>query len=259
METVNMPLIPRRYRLANVRCSKHGIFRPTLIGIVNTNPAPHLRISTRAAFKALPDPSTEDLYPEAALQILSDELRGVGPATASLILSIATQCMPQYNDPSRPSIPFFSDELWWWLGMDRYPGGPEKEKLNRASIKYNMKEYGILFKAVDELRKRIGAVERGEEGGEAGEGEGEAGVRSSLSVVDIEKIAYVIGHIELSGFGDGWKSAVDTEAAGASKEEGGEDEEVENDSEEEAESKPKKKAKSSKADDGKAGKKRKRG
>jgi hypothetical protein len=170
--------------------------------------------------------------------------------------------MPQYNDPSLPSIPFFSDELYWWLGMDRYPGGPEKEKLNRASIKYNMKEYGILFKAMDGLRKRIGAVERGEEG--EGEGEEEeddkaGGVRSSLTVVDIEKIAYVIGHIELSGFGDGWKSVVDPEAAGASKEEGEEEEGEDDSSEEEAESKPRKKAKGPKADDGKAGKKRKRG
>src|SRR5690606_5348557 len=132
-------------------------------------------------------------FPETALQILSEDIRGVGPATASLILSVASQALPQYTGPSGPGIPFFSDELVWWLCLGRYPGSGNGEKHNRVSIKYNTKEYAQLFEAVGELRKRIAA-----EAEKSGDSES---AKPAFSVVDIEKIAYVTGHIELSGFG----------------------------------------------------------
>jgi len=59
-------------------------------------------------------------------------LRGIGPATASLLLSV--------HDAAR--VPFFSDELYQWLCHDGA----------KVTIKYSMKEYEAL---VAECRKLI--------------------------------------------------------------------------------------------------------
>lgn len=62
-------------------------------------------------------------------------LKGIGPATASLLLSV--------HDPER--VVFFSDEAFWWLCC-------EGEK---SSIKYNAKEYQQLNVAADKIAKRL--------------------------------------------------------------------------------------------------------
>ena len=64
------------------------------------------------------------------------KLRGIGPATASLLLSV--------HDPEQ--VIFFSDEAFYWLCS-----GGEK-----APIKYNAKEYEALRREADTLVKRIG-------------------------------------------------------------------------------------------------------
>jgi len=62
-------------------------------------------------------------------------LKGVGPATAALLLSV--------HDPD--NVIFFSDEAYWWLCC----GG------KKDSIKYNPKEYQALRDAARGLRDRL--------------------------------------------------------------------------------------------------------
>jgi hypothetical protein len=72
--------------------------------------------------------------PQAALDVLV-KLKGIGPATASLLLTV--------HDPER--IIFFSDEAFYWLCG----------KGHKVPIKYNAKEYVALRSAAEELRARL--------------------------------------------------------------------------------------------------------
>ena len=63
------------------------------------------------------------------------KLRGIGPATASLLLSV--------HDPE--NIIFFSDEAFYWLCCDA----------KKSPIKYNMKEYTQLVSAAESIIKRL--------------------------------------------------------------------------------------------------------
>lgn len=71
----------------------------------------------------------------SAIRLLS-ELKGVGPATASLLLSV--------HDPQ--AVIFFSDEAFYWLCCDG----------KKAPIKYTPKEYAALRAEADALAKRLG-------------------------------------------------------------------------------------------------------
>ena len=89
------------------------------------------------------------------------KLKGIGPATASLLLSS--------YDPVR--IPFFSDEIYRYLLWEE-----AKSKGWDRKINYTIKEYRTLFERVAALRERLEVVS-GEE----------------VSAVHIEKAAYVLG------------------------------------------------------------------
>lgn len=94
-----------------------------------------------------------------ALKTLSASLRGIGPATASLLLSVR-----------RPDkVPFFSDELFRWSQWDMVGKKGEGEGWERK-IKYNLNEYKQLLENVRALRERLG-----------------------VRAVDAEKVAYVLG------------------------------------------------------------------
>jgi hypothetical protein len=128
--------------------SKHGTFRPKLLALVQSNSANDIQDTTKAAFKLLPDAIS-------ALKVLV-ALKGIGPATASLLLSVAA---PE-------TVPFFSDELFRWCMWDESgsPGGWQRK------IKYNAKEYEMLLEKVDALVKRLG-----------------------VRAVDAEQVAWVLG------------------------------------------------------------------
>ena len=106
------------------------------------------------------------------------KLKGVGPATASLLLSS--------YDPVR--IPFFSDEIYRYVFWEE-----AKLKGWDRKINYTIKEYRALFERVDALRKRL----------EEASGEG-------VSAVYIEKAAYVLGRNALPNSS---KSSIDIEDA----------------------------------------------
>jgi hypothetical protein len=128
--------------------SKHGTFRPNLLSLVQSNTANAIQDTTKSAFALLPDVTP-------ALKTLI-ALKGIGPATASLLLSVAAP----------DTVPFFSDELFRWCIWDESgsPGGWQRK------IKYNVKEYEMLLKKVDALVKRLG-----------------------VRAVDAERVAWVLG------------------------------------------------------------------
>ncbi|KAF6837755.1 DUF1479 domain protein [Colletotrichum plurivorum] len=123
---------------------RHGKFRPTLMKLVSSNDSSTAEETVKDGIEAYHDAS--DL--ESALKLLT-KLKGIGPATASLLLSV--------HYPER--VLFFSDEAYYWLC----------NKGQKASLKYNMKEYESLSTEARKLMRRL-----------------------SVSAMDVEKVAYVL-------------------------------------------------------------------
>lgn len=148
---------------------KHGTYRPALMTLVKSNPADLIKSTTQEAFASLRN--EEDVM--KALKILT-RLRGIGPATASLLLSV---CSPD-------EVPFFSDELFRWTHWDTshvhgagqarattQTSSPGKTDFGwQRSIKYNVTEYKEILASVEAVRKRLG-----------------------VKAVDAEKVAYLLG------------------------------------------------------------------
>ncbi|OAA44501.1 ADA HAT complex component 1 [Beauveria brongniartii RCEF 3172] len=107
---------------------RHGKFRPMLMGLASSSSADASSSSPSAAAVA------------AALTGLS-KLRGIGPATASLLLSV--------HDPTR--VIFFSDEAFYWLCGDG----------KVTKLKYSNREYEMLRRNMESLvqRLRVSATE----------------------------------------------------------------------------------------------------
>ncbi|KAJ5684726.1 uncharacterized protein N7477_001071 [Penicillium maclennaniae] len=171
---------------------KHGHFRPTLMGMIKSNAEKVVLECTSSAISLLPEPSTTpnvdsegDLYPKESFDALT-RLRGVGVATASLILSIATASSVEVDE-----VPFYSDDTFLWLCAGCYPGSEEEEvrkylKPNGdLGVKYNVNEYRLLWEKMEELRGRLNRP-----------GEGEDKIR----FVDIERVAFVVRNFDDSGF-----------------------------------------------------------
>jgi len=94
------------------------------------------------------------------------KLRGVGPSTASLVLSTA------FPD----DVPFFSDELYYWVqsgdtGLISCKAKPHK-------VKYNLKEYLEIYEVVHHVRV-LAQTDEGE--------------RPTAEM--IERAAYIIEHL----------------------------------------------------------------
>jgi hypothetical protein len=137
--------------LSKLTCySSHGTFRPSLKSLVQQNSEEFVKETTIAGFSA---ESWND-----SLNILT-KLKGIGPATAALLLST--------SNPK--ALPFFSDEIFRWAFWQNKTGDRWDRK-----IKYSLKEYRELKAKIDELRDRIG---RG--------------------AIEIEKVAYVLGKREV--------------------------------------------------------------
>lgn len=136
---------------------KHGTYRPNLIKLVASNSVKDVRETTKKAFEVYE--VDKDDYGKSITAL--NKLKGIGPATSSLLLSC--------YDPVR--VPFFSDELYRYLHWE-----DAKSKGWDRKINYTIKEYKTLFERVAELRERL---------------EKQSGV--GVSAVDIEKAAYVLG------------------------------------------------------------------
>lgn len=114
-----------------------------------------------AAPSAQPTPPAQDLV--RVLTVLAKPLKGIGPATASLLLSAL------FAD----SVPFFSDELYRWCVF-----ADAKTDWRSVEIKYTMKEYAVLVDRLRDVRSRLAVLN-------------EDGTRHLPSAVDLEKAAYV--------------------------------------------------------------------
>ena len=175
---------------------KHGVFRPALMGMVKSNHDKTVTKSTSTALAALPDTDPilvpSEAFPRASLDALTAPLRGVGPATASLILSIATIL----DDPSN-QVPFYSDDVYLWLVLGDFPKAedqvdkpsPNKKSNGELIAKYDVNEYRDLWKHTQELRARLS--------------KDVAGSDKPVSLIDIEMVAYVIRNIAVSGYHTG--------------------------------------------------------
>lgn len=148
-----------------------GTFRPTLRGLIASNLDQTVKETTEEAFriygrgKGSPSQANKDYVLTAVKKLCV--LKGVGPATASLILSVA---FPQ-------SVPFFSDELYTWAvsmkGTTQKEFDVQVSGKQKISLKYTEKEYVGLFKAVSGFRGKFAEAR-------------------SVSAQDVEKAAFVI-------------------------------------------------------------------
>ncbi|KAI3322713.1 hypothetical protein HD806DRAFT_535894 [Xylariaceae sp. AK1471] len=109
---------------------RHGKFRPTLMKLVSSNDEEVVEKTIQQAMTQY----WSDKNITKAMDAIA-KLKGIGPATASLLLSV--------HDPER--VIFFSDEAFWWLCC----GG------QKSSIKYNAKEYQQLNVAANKVAKRL--------------------------------------------------------------------------------------------------------
>lgn len=100
------------------------------MSLVSSNPPDLVRATISGAIGSY----REDSDVDAALKTLC-KLRGIGPATASLLLNV--------HDPE--AVIFFSDEAYYWL----CGGG------NKVSLKYNPKEYAELRGEANKVRDRL--------------------------------------------------------------------------------------------------------
>lgn len=134
---------------------KHGKYRPNLAKLVASNTVADVRETTKEAFNVYDDGAH---YDKAVSRIA--KLKGVGPATASLLLSC--------YDPAR--VPFFSDELFRYLHWEDTESGGWDRKIG-----YTMKEYKEMYARMQKMRERL---------------EKESG--KTVSAVEVEKMAYAL-------------------------------------------------------------------
>lgn len=111
---------------------RHGTFRPNLIKLVSSNSHDELVIATNNAFEHYAN-HKDDI--SGTLNRLAKSLKGIGPAAASLLLSI--------HDPQ--NVVYFSDELYRWLCANG----------RKVNLKYTIKEYQTLFDEAKIFMSRI--------------------------------------------------------------------------------------------------------
>ena len=114
----------------------------------------------------------------AALDALTSPLKGVGPATASLVLSVMKPAI----------VPFFSDELYIWTHQvlsersetDVVTADKEAKKTRIATTKlqYSRKEYATLYENVCRILTELNAASIKDDG-------------LRLTAIELEKAAYV--------------------------------------------------------------------
>ncbi|PIG82939.1 hypothetical protein AARAC_009447 [Aspergillus arachidicola] len=167
---------------------------------VNTTTPAEGEAEAEAEIGDKPETGPTTSFPKPSLDALMKPLRGVGIATASLLLSVGTIRDPEHE------APFYSDDTYLWLCMKEFPRprarlGQESEKTEidelgkkagksrrpngEINVKYDVSEYRMLWMAVNELRARLNESETSS---------------GRVSCADIEKVAFVLRHIDVSGY-----------------------------------------------------------
>lgn len=158
------------------------------MGMIKSNPEPLVLKCASSAVSLLPSNASD--FPKASLDALAP-LRGVGIATASLVLSIAT-AGDEYE------VPFYSDDTFLWLCAEEYPGSEKGSKYKKPNgdlnVKYNANEYRLLWDKVGELQTRLNG----------GIGEGSKDGEGRVRLVDVERVAFVLRNCDVEGdYGQG--------------------------------------------------------
>ena len=150
--------------------------------LIASNPDETVKTATRTAFALCGPESGTSKNKSAAFKKLQ-EMRGVGPATASLLLSVA---FPDH-------VPFFSDELYAWVvDMKDKDAGPYPAKgledpetkangtpwQKKLKLKYDLKEYNRIIAALEDIQDRMTSPDTDKS--------------AKVGVTDIEKAAFVI-------------------------------------------------------------------
>jgi hypothetical protein len=140
---------------------KHGTFRPKLQSLVESN-------DEKVVNKLMQDLSLSNGSAKEKMKMLT-QLKGVGPATASLVLSSISPI----------TYPFFSDELFRWIhwdgkNADGTDNGIKSGKGWARPIGYTPKEYDSLIARCEAVQGRLSKGKK-------------------LSFLDLEKVAYVLG------------------------------------------------------------------
>lgn len=112
--------------------SHHGAFRATLPKLVASNTNESVADATKDAFAAY---AKDDKDIATVISKLSTPLKGIGPATASLLLAI--------HDPQ--NVVFFSDELFSYLTADG----------KKVDPKYTTKEFEAMFAEAQTVMSRL--------------------------------------------------------------------------------------------------------
>jgi hypothetical protein len=124
------------------------------LSLVSSNPADEIKSLTQAVFADYTSAKAPD---RPSLVTRLAKLKGIGPATASLILAV--------YDPDGAT--FFGDEVFRWLAW----GEPQKGASGWGrKIAYNASEYRTLDRLASALTARLG-----------------------VAAVEAEKVGYVLG------------------------------------------------------------------
>ncbi|CAK7269510.1 hypothetical protein SEPCBS57363_003636 [Sporothrix epigloea] len=165
---------------------RHGKFRPTLMKLVSSNDDQSTKTLIETAVTTYRTIVVEKLaeskgshkltgHVEAALAAVKDvsALKGVGPATASLLMAVhfPKTCI------------FFSDEAYAWLA-----GGSG----HSAPSKYNLKEYGDVAQGMVRLLRRL---------------------PDEYGAQDVEQVAYVLMYDEKTKLAAGGQMATEATAS----------------------------------------------
>ncbi|PBP19319.1 hypothetical protein BUE80_DR009954 [Diplocarpon rosae] len=110
----------------------HGVYRPSLRKLVASNTNEKIESSLNDAFATYAK-NPSDIA--TVIEKIKENLKGVGPATASLILAV--------HDPQ--NVIFFSDEVFRWLTADG----------KKVKIGYTTKEFETLSTAANNFMARI--------------------------------------------------------------------------------------------------------
>ncbi|MCJ1389219.1 hypothetical protein MMC18_002075 [Xylographa bjoerkii] len=128
-----------------------GHARPALPALIRANAPALVRATTGEAFALF---AADERDPLPALKVLA-RLRGVGPATASLLLAVAWPAV----------VPFFADEVLGWLRWGE--AGDKGMGEGKGKLRYDWKEYREVWEGVGRVREGLGKgagaeeVERG--------------------------------------------------------------------------------------------------
>ncbi|RAH63923.1 uncharacterized protein BO66DRAFT_258144 [Aspergillus aculeatinus CBS 121060] len=149
--------------------------------MIRSNPESLVREATAEAFRLLRTVELREMFPGTALEKVTGPLRGVGPATGSLVLSVLSSDDDGEGEVGGGGIgvPFYSDDVFLWLCLGVFPGGdPERVgkafkpgKSGELNVKYSAGEYRELWDAVRRLRGRLGV---------------------GVGCLEIEKVAFVV-------------------------------------------------------------------